>query len=230
VKMFKTLLIEDDPMVQEVNREFIEKVEGFKVLDVASDGTEGIQKTKEVRPDLVILDIYMPGRDGLDVLHQIRKENHPVDVIAVTAANDMETIRNVLQLGAIDYIVKPFKFKRIKQSLESYRTFRNQLENQHSISQEKLDRILYPKQQKHQQELPKGLNAVTLKQIMLFLMKEPYLVSAEEVAEGIGTARVTARRYLDYLEKKGELKIDIEYGGVGRPVNRYVWVGHDQKD
>lgn len=230
MRTFKTLLIEDDPMVQEVNREFIEKVDGFKVIDVASNGVEGIQKTKETHPDLVILDIYMPGQDGTEVLHQIRKENLPVDIIVVTAANDMETVRNVLQHGAIDYIVKPFKFARIKQALDSYRTFRHKLKNQDSLSQDTLDRILYPNQPENQKELPKGLNPVTVKQVMLFLMKEATLVSAEEVAEGVGIARVTARRYLDYLEKTGELKIDIRYGGVGRPVNRYVWIGHDQKD
>ncbi|HEX6923198.1 MAG TPA: HTH domain-containing protein, partial [Bacillales bacterium] len=144
---------------------------------------------------------------------------------------DIETVRKVLQLGAIDYIVKPFKFERVKQSLESYKTFRNQLDHQSPLSQNELDQILYPNGHKQQkQELPKGLNQVTFKQVILFLAKQASPVSAEQVAEGVGIARVTARRYLDYLEKKGDLKIDIRYGGVGRPVNRYVWTGDDQKD
>jgi two-component system, CitB family, response regulator DctR len=69
--------------------------------------------------------------------------------------------------------------------------------------------------------LPKGLNANTLVKITEFISSKRSPVSAEEVAEMIGIARVTARRYLDYLEKEGKVKIHVQYGGVGRPVNRY---------
>lgn len=58
----KVLLIEDDPMVQEVNKEFIMSVPGFQVAAVAGNGEQGIQLIKEIRPDLVVLDVYMPKR------------------------------------------------------------------------------------------------------------------------------------------------------------------------
>jgi two-component system response regulator DctR len=53
------------------------------------------------------------------------------------------------------------------------------------------------------------------------LLKEGTALSAEEVAEGVGLARVTARRYLDFLEKSGRVILELQYGSVGRPVNRY---------
>lgn len=232
---YAVLLIEDDLMVQEINRQFMERVEGFKVVGIANDGIEGLQKVKELNPDLVILDIYMPNQDGLETLHQIRQEKHQIDIIVITAANDAYTIRKVLQNGAVDYIMKPFKFERFKQSLENYRSLQLQLRVDNGISQKELDQILYVKDEGPEQELPKGLNAFTLKQIMLFLMKKMKALSAEEVAEGVGIARVTARRYLEHLEKEGQVKIDIQYGGVGRPINRYVMDGNgnlekDQKD
>lgn len=58
----KVLLIEDDPMVQEVNKEFIKSVPGFQVVAIAGNGEQGIQLLKEIRPDLVVLDVYMPKK------------------------------------------------------------------------------------------------------------------------------------------------------------------------
>ncbi|WP_338754691.1 response regulator [Bacillus sp. FJAT-52991] len=221
--MMKVILIEDDPMVQEVNRQFVNQVDGFEVVGVASNGAEGLELVKSLQPELVIVDIYMPQVDGLEVLKQIRTEGFQVDVIAITAASDAETIRKVIQQGAFDYIMKPFKFERIKQALEKYRSYRNRLIDHGTMSQKELDSILFQKEEYVEAELPKGLNAVTLKKVTSYLASLTVPVSAEEVAEGIGLARVTARRYLDYLEKCGKVKLDVQYGGIGRPINRYTY-------
>jgi two-component system, CitB family, response regulator DctR len=223
--MYRVLLIEDDPMVQEVNRQFIEQVKGFTVIGVAANGVEGIQLIRELHPDLVIIDIYMPHKDGLETLKEIRSEGYEVDVIAITAASDIDTVRRVLQNGAFDYIMKPFKFERLKQALENYHSFRQALNEKESLTQKELDALLQttePQTFEPSGELPKGLNEVTLQKIARYLRKQTEPVSAEEVAEGVGIARVTARRYLEYLEKKGEVTLDVQYGGIGRPVNRYM--------
>ncbi|MGB9805038.1 helix-turn-helix domain-containing protein, partial [Desulfofundulus sp.] len=70
-------------------------------------------------------------------------------------------------------------------------------------------------------EIPKGLNEVTLKQILLFLIKDGGALSAEEVATGLGLARVTARRYLEYLAALDKVALELQYGSVGRPIKRY---------
>ncbi|WP_044748943.1 response regulator [Bacillus alveayuensis] len=220
--MYKVLLIEDDPMVQEVNRQFIEKVNGFTVIGTAGNGMEGIKMIRELQPDLVIVDIYMPHQDGLETLQQIRTEGHIVDVIVITAASDMETVRRVLQNGAFDYIMKPFKFERLKQSLENYRSFHSKLKKKEKLTQKELDALLLPNGTEEHDELPKGLNNITLQKVLDYLQEQTEPISAEEVAEGIGIARVTARRYLEYLEKCQKVKMHIQYGGVGRPVNRYI--------
>ncbi|UOF92574.1 response regulator [Fodinisporobacter ferrooxydans] len=227
-RTIRVLLIEDDPMVQEVNRQFVENVVGFTVVGIANNGVEGIQKINDLKPDLVLLDVFMPLKDGLDTLAQIR-EQVEVDVIIITAANDMRTIRWFLQKGAVDYIIKPFKFERIKKSLENYSARKRSLDEGRSVTQAELDQLLHGKHlmehmnaPKKQMILPKGLNEITLNRILEFLTKQSVSLSAEEVAEGVGIARVTARRYLEYLEENGSVKIDIQYGGVGRPVNRYL--------
>ncbi|GAW91084.1 cache domain-containing protein [Calderihabitans maritimus] len=70
-------------------------------------------------------------------------------------------------------------------------------------------------------ELPKGLNEVTLRQILAFLESKDIAMSAEEVGEGVNLTRVTARRYLEYLEKNGHVEVELKYGTVGRPVKLY---------
>nr|WP_078381466.1 response regulator [Sutcliffiella halmapala] len=223
VEKIKVLLIEDDPMVQEVNKEFITSVEGFVVEAVAGNGEEGIQLVKKMQPDLIILDVFMPKKDGIKTLQELRKQKINADVIVVSAAKDKETIKLMLQNGAMDYILKPFKFSRIKQALEKYRQYRESLKESGTMSQEQLDLLLYTENaQKGGENLPKGLNDFTLKEVITFLREQVKPRSAEEVANSIGIARVTARRYLDYLEKTSVIKLDVQYGGVGRPVNRYV--------
>lgn len=233
--MIRVVLIEDDPMVLEVNKQFVERVPGFEIVGTASDGNDGIAKVRALKPDLVILDIYMPGLNGLETLQQIRNEQLKVDAIAITAANDIPTIQRMLHHGAVDYIMKPFQFDRVKQALENYQLIRNRLNKYLTLSQADLDQLWHGKpstvttksSQEWNDEMPKGLQEHTMKQVMLFLVHQQKPLSAEEVAEGVGLARVTARRYLEHLEKKKQVEINIEYGGVGRPVNRYVWLSKE---
>jgi two-component system, CitB family, response regulator DctR len=217
------ILVEDDPMVREVHRQFIGKIDGFNIVGIATNGQEGLQLIKSCKPDLAIIDIFMPHINGIEMLRELRSDGIPIDIIAITAASDMETIHKILQQGAVDYIIKPFTFDRIKKSLENYKAYRLTLKDKKDILQHELDQLLFKSsiEEKELELLPKGLNANTLIKITEFISNEKNPVSAEEVAEKIGIARVTARRYLDYLEKEGKVKIHIQYGGVGRPVNRY---------
>ncbi|MFB6465486.1 response regulator [Cytobacillus sp. Hz8] len=219
--MIRVLLIEDDPMVQEINKQFVEKVEGYEVIGCASNGIEGIRLIKQMKPDLALIDIYMPSQDGRTTIKQVRKENLGTDIIAITAASDMKTIRDCLQYGAIDYIMKPFKFDRIQQALSNYRHYHERMQKQETFSQQELDHLLFSHEKQKKAELPKGLNQHTLEKVIHFLQDKKEATSAEDVAEGIGIARVTARRYLEYLEQIGRVEIQIEYGGIGRPVNQY---------
>lgn len=230
MKIIRVLLVEDDPMVREVNRQFIERVEGFQVIDMAPNGIRGIEKIKELSPDLVIMDIFMPEQDGIESLRQIRHDNLEVDCITVTAANDVQTIQQILHLGVYDYIMKPFTFERMEQTLLNYRLFKEKLGSVEEVSQQELDEIMGQNKQANaepeavqpiSQDLPKGFNRATLSKVLQYLKQSDNGASADDVAAGIGVARVTARRYLDYMEKNEMIHVDIQYGSVGRPVNQY---------
>ena len=226
------VLIEDDPMVREVNRQFIERVEGFEIVAMASNGIEGIEKIKQHKPQLVFMDIFMPKLGGIDTLTQIRSEHLQVDVIAVTAANDQPTIQQMLQLGVFDYIMKPFTFERMEQTLINYRQFKQQLSAQDDFTQQQLDAMIQKGTvdiqvaeplalQVQTDELPKGFNKATLEKVLAYLQHKEQGASADDVAANVGVARVTARRYLDLMEKRKMIQVDSVYGNIGRPINIY---------
>ncbi len=217
----KVIIVEDDPMVLKINREYIEKINDFIVEATATTGKAALKLIAQTKPDLVILDIYLPDMNGVSVLQNMRLNQMPTDVILVTAARDSETIQSVFRSGAIDYIIKPFKMERLQSALESYKLLYARLQKKDSLDQEALDSLKTASRITGHEPLPKGLNDVTLRQIFLFMLKDKESMSAEEVAEGVGLARVTARRYLDHLEKTGKLKLEVQYGSVGRPINRY---------
>lgn len=233
METIRVILVEDDPMVREVNRQFIERVEGFEVIGMARNGKEGLELIDELRPDLVLMDIYMPELDGLETLRELRSDFMNVDVITVTAANDMPTIQKILHLGVFDYIMKPFTFERIEQTLCNYKEFKLNTKNRMDVTQQELDAILQKgstqnEEQKpsiqNQMDLPKGLNKATLDKVLQFVEQMGDGASADEVAQAIGVARVTARRYLDFLEKQGFIEMENVYGSVGRPVNKYFFI------
>ncbi|KGR87626.1 regulator [Ureibacillus massiliensis 4400831 = CIP 108448 = CCUG 49529] len=230
VTKINVLLVEDDPMVREVNRQFIERIEGFHVIGMSSNGVEGFAKIIELKPEVVIMDIFMPEQDGLETLRKIRRENVPVDVITVTAANDMQTIQQILHLGVYDYIMKPFTFERIQKTLQNYYKFKIMTQGVEDVTQKELDEMIHQfnEVKVHTEtnlnniiDLPKGFNRATLEKVLNFIKQSKDGASADEVAAGIGVARVTARRYLDFLEKQKLLKVDVHYGGIGRPINQY---------
>lgn len=220
--IIEVLLIEDDPMVQEVNRMFIEKIDGFVVKGFASTGEQGLEQIQLLKPDLVLLDVYMPKKNGLDLIRQLRQMQIDVDIIAVTAANDTNSVKTLLRNGVIDYIVKPFTFERLQKSLNQYKDVYQQLHHIHQVSQDKLDEVMSLNKSEETSTLPKGLHSHTLKQIYDTLKKLDTAKSAEEIGQEVGLARVTVRRYLNYLESTGKVKMDLTYGSIGRPIQMYM--------
>ncbi|KGK83259.1 chemotaxis protein CheY [Desulfosporosinus sp. HMP52] len=221
------VLVEDDPMVLEVNEGFINKIGGFRICGKAKTGQHALEIIRELRPRLVILDIYLPDVNGIQILREIRRQGLPTDIILITAAQDVATVQAGLRFGVVDYIIKPFKFERINTALNNYQAYLEQFSKQGEMNQEDLDRLIkiHPSQinqtNRTREELPKGLREITLQQVYNFLKEYKVGLSAEEVAEGAGLARVTARRYLEYLEKVNWVLLETQYGSVGRPINKY---------
>ncbi|RKD22352.1 two-component system, CitB family, response regulator DctR [Caminicella sporogenes DSM 14501] len=224
--MIKVLIVEDDPMVAELNKRYVESVDGFSVVGIVSDGEEAMDFCKKNKIDLIILDIYMPRLDGINFLKELRKKFMMIDVILVTASRETQNIDAALKLGAVDYLIKPFEYERLKKALENYVERCKVLHGTKAVKQEEIDVITKACKKSENNSLKKGLHKKTLQRIREFMKKHQneYLTS-EIIAEDIALSKVTIRRYLEYMESIGEVEIEVEYGSVGRPSHLYRYIG-----
>jgi two-component system CitB family response regulator/two-component system response regulator DcuR len=225
MKSLRVLVIEDDPRIAEMHRFFVEKVTGFEVVGIAQNLEQARELVKLMAPDLLLLDLYMPDGNGMEILHQLRGEGQAVDVILITAARDAADVQQALRAGAFDYLVKPVVFFRFEQALTRFRKYHQQLQPGETLEQKDIDELSHSLQvsaSAHSKNVPKGIDVLTLGKVRhVFDKVKPDGFSAEEVGERIGASRSTARRYLEYLITTGELKADVIYGSVGRPERRY---------
>lgn len=217
--MIRTVVVDDDFRVAEIHRLYVEQVAGFEVVGVARTGAEAVELAGRLRPDLLLLDIYLPDMSGLDVLRRIRDQRLSVDVIVITAAKDVATLRAAIHGGSIHYLIKPFNFAALRERLESYAAVTNRLRNVSEASQADADAIHAAAH--HEDELPKGLSSATRQVVLDVLRERPAPLPASEVARIAGLSRVTARRYLDHLARVGLVELTLQYGSPGRPEHRY---------
>lgn len=219
--MINVIIVEDDPMVLEVNINFLNQLCAFKLQGSAATGKEALEMIKNQQTDLVLLDVYLPDFSGVELLAKIRKLDIPVDIIAITAARDAKTVHQLFRLGTIDYLVKPFRFERFQKALVNYKKMWHTLGSEQPISQADIDAWLEQEHYQVSDNLPKGLSELTLKQILMALY-DNHPTTAEQLANNLGMARVTVRRYLEYLEKKNRIQVNKQYGRVGRPTHYYT--------
>jgi response regulator of citrate/malate metabolism len=147
----------------------------------------------------------------------------PVDVIAVTAARDPETIRQAIAHGVSQYLVKPFAFATFADKLERYARYRAQVDDAAEPDQAEVDALIGTLRGPTARTLPKGLNATTLDNVRDAVRDAEAPLTASEVAGRCGLSRVTARRYLEHLAVEGVVTLSMRYGGTGRPEHLYAW-------
>ncbi len=223
--MINVLIVEDDPMVAQLNQMYLEEIIGFQLMGISNSFEDAVGKLTEYKIDLILLDVYMPGRrTGLDLLNRIRKEQRKTDVILITAASEVENIQHALRMGVVDYLIKPFEFERFKKALISYRKSNKLLQKQTTIDQRELDILLQKNGQKNEEKipLPKGLTISTLSSI--FDEVESFgeeSFSTDDISGVTSISRVSIRKYLKFLKDIGVVEEALNYG-IGRPVYQYT--------
>ena len=218
----RVLIVDDDFMVARVHTGFVEKVEGFEVVGVAHTAADALTQVTEHQPDLVLLDMYLPDRFGLDVLGELRRAGRDCDVIVITAARELDAVRGAIQRGVVDYVLKPFGFQDLRERLERYAAQRQLLRGDADQvdGQAEIDRVL-ARAGSGSTVLPKGLSPETVAVVADALRTAGGTLSATEAAEAVGISRVSARRYLEYFVSTGRAEVTLRYGSTGRPERRY---------
>jgi response regulator of citrate/malate metabolism len=222
--VIKTLVVDDDFRVARIHAASVERIDGFGCVGQAHTAAEARAAIAEQHPDLLILDIYLPDEDGITLLRSLTATMAPPpDTIFITAARDLDTVRAAIGLGSVYYLVKPFGFDQLRTQLESYRRWRGQLTAPAGEADQATVDALYnlrhapPETRTGRPRLPPTMVAVLE---LITRSREPQ--SASGIAADLGISRPTAQRYLTELEKRGLVKLELEYGATGRPIHRFV--------
>lgn len=222
------LVVDDDYRVADIHATLVNRVPGYEVVGKARTAAEARDLARLLRPDLVLMDIYLPDGNGLEVFRSLLEASDPPDVIVVSAAKEIATVREAMQLGAVHYLVKPFDFTALVDRLVAYRQLRRHLATlPEQASQSDVDdlfRMLRSSVTAPASVIPlpgKGHSAHTLELVRNAVRGNATDVSATEVAEMVGISRATAQRYLNYLDQHGVVRLRLKYGDAGRPEHRY---------
>jgi response regulator of citrate/malate metabolism len=217
----RVLVVEDEVAVAGVHQGFLVAHGGFEVVGLAHTGEDAVRDVERLAPDLVLLDIHLPDMSGVDVLRRIRQlPGPPVDVIAVTAAQEADTVRAAIAGGVTSYLVKPFTMAALHERLEQYLRQRAVGAEGERLDQRQIDRLMRTPMAHAPRPLPKGLAQETLDQVVAELHRVG-AGSAVEVGEAIGLSRVSVRRYLEHLVDSGRAVRRPRYGTAGRPEIEY---------
>jgi len=227
------LVVDDDFRVASVHVGFVEAVPGFRVVGQAGSAAEALRQARELRPDLVLMDVYLPDGDGLDVVRQLLADPDPSTgsgtapaVIVISAANDLATVRRAVQLGALHYLVKPFGFAELAERLTAFRHAQERIAALgDEATQDDVNRLfdlLRPVPAPAAAPEEGRRLAPTLQAVLNAVAARRTDVSAQEIATAIGISRTTAQRALTQLEQSGLVRLELRYGSTGRPEHRYV--------
>ena len=216
------LVVDDDFNVAALHADFVSRVHGFTVVGNAHTARAALEIARTRSPDLVLLDLYLPDEHGLALLPRLRAGAGPhPDVIAVTAARDMPSVRTAMQRGVVQYLVKPFPFRLLAERLTAYRELWLRTAAGGTLDQRDVDRLFSLAPAESTATLPKGCSLPTLALVRATFDTADGDLSASEVAQRVGISRATAQRYLGHLQREGVLVLQLRYGSAGRPEHRF---------
>jgi response regulator of citrate/malate metabolism len=216
---WRVLIIDDDTRIAGIHARIVSAQAGFRVAGVLSSAAEIAALRRDgVRADLVLLDVFLPGTSGIALLRSLRVHGGP-EVIAVTSAREPQIVQDLIHLGVVDYLVKPFTVTRMQEALLRFKDRREAFRGRRALEQAQIDAL-------HARvppiRLPKSLQQETLDAVRLALSRAgEKFSSAEEIAGTAAVARVTARRYLEYLVSARQAEVLAPHDGPGRPRKLY---------
>lgn len=219
--MIRTLVVDDDFRVAHIHADRVNRVDGFTCVGEAHSAAEARDAIAELKPDLLLLDVYLPDESGLSLLRSLHALDDAPDCILITAAQDLATVRSAMRSGAIYYLVKPFGFEQFKNELVAYRRWRTELASGRIADQASVDE-LYGLLHTRTTDAARRRLPPTMAKVLDAVRASAGPIGAAEIADSLGLSRPTAQRYLSELERRGALDLQLEYGTTGRPTNAYT--------
>lgn len=222
----RVVVVDDEPAVARLHTRLIGARADCDVVATVGTGPAAVAAITEHEPDLVLLDIYLPGYSGLEVLRHVRASHqHQPEFIAVTAARDFASVREARLTGVRHYLVKPFSVQALEARVSDVVAELADVPEL-ELDQREIDTMIGAGSASTDgvaktAGLPKGLSVETMDAVRHALAEAPWS-SASELGERVGISRVSARRYLEHLAGAGLAERRLDYATSGRPGSRYA--------
>ena len=224
--MYQVIIVEDDPMVAEIDKQYVEHNSKMAIAGIFQNGQDALDFVRTHPVDLIMLDYYMPVMDGRTFLVKLRAEGILADVIMVTAASEARHVSELYSYGVSDYLIKPFDYNRFQTALQKFVARKEAFSGDKAFNQEELDKVIAPEGQRSGQFVDKGIHPVTLEIICSFLREhKSEKLSIEDIAKNVSLSRVTLRRYMNYLIDKNSVSGGVDCSTGGRPSAVYTYIG-----
>lgn len=221
--MINVAIVEDDFRVANIHEKFLNQIYGVAVVGKAHLAVDALKIIEENHVDLLLVDIYMPDKLGTDLIKEIKIDYPNLNFIVITAVNNMELLNECLKHGIFYYLIKPVTMDKFTEVINNFINRKKLLDSKEPATQDFIDQVLKNISTEIQGDdnLPKGINSITLKKTFEIIEIMDAGVTAEEVGIKMNASTTTARRYLQYLVSIKKAKVELEYGIVGRPERKY---------
>ncbi|MGW1288800.1 response regulator [Streptomyces sp. NPDC001118] len=217
--MIRVLVVDDDFRVAQLHARYVTSVTGFTVAGTARSAAEAVELSRALQPDLILLDLYLPDRLGIEVLPELTG-----DVLMVTAASEAAQVRAALGRGAVGYLIKPFDEQDLRDRLTAYAQFRAQLATDRALAQHQVDRALRTLHGADRADRTRRSRTTPTGKLVADTVRSlDGSTTASALAERLGISRPTAQRYLADLAADGTVRVELRYGAAGRPEHIYSW-------
>ena len=223
--MSAVVVVDDDFRVAQVHAEVVAGLDGLQVVAVVHTASAALDAVRQHHPDLILLDLYLPDAGGLELLPRLRSLAAPPDVIVISAARDVRSVRVAMRYGVLQFLVKPLDLDSLRERLKRYVQLQARLSEQRDLDQSEIHALLVAMHPEAGAQLavrlPKGHSPVTAELVLDALANADAPRSAAEVAANVGISRWTAQRYLTTLAELGLVQMQPQYGTTGRPEHRF---------
>ncbi|MDO9410244.1 response regulator [Patulibacter sp.] len=218
------LVVDDDFRVAALHAEVVGTVPGLRVVAQVHGAAAALDAVQKHRPELVLLDRYLPDADGIDLLRRLRgaRDGAP-DVLMLTAARDLASVRSAVRAGALHYLLKPVDFAVLRARLQAWSRLQAGVRRDAAleVDQREIDRLFALRSGAPERPAPEGDGPPTARRILEALRAAGGERTATDVAEAVGVSRATAQRHLAALTRTGTVALDLRYGATGRPEHLY---------
>jgi two-component system CitB family response regulator len=221
----KCLVVSDIEASAEEKAQFLHELHLFSSVVSASTAEQAITKLKKYAYDIVVLDLGPTKNENMQLLRQIRAEKIFVCVIMISEDNGLEYISEAFSYGVSDFLLKPNTCKRFSEAAMRAVSKRECLLQYQTMTQDEIDACIAlnihiaPNTDKG-----KGICNETFNFVKSVVSRKTTSFTAAEIAAETNLSRITIRKYLERMSETGVLDTELEYGEVGRPQKRYLYV------